>query len=138
MIRMLSIIAAASIGVTPLGNPLTVCAKPAVVENGIDSTQSSDAKEEKSEEKEALERSDESSDDFFSGTPGSDANETEEKQNADSETVNEKTKEEAVSERTLKMPLRRKGLISQMPCKISMKELFCHLVIMIFWQILMS
>lgn len=100
VIRMLSIIAAASIGVTPLGNPLTVCAKPAVVENGIDSTQSSDAKEEKSEEKEALERSDESSDDFFSGTPGSDANETEEKQNADSETVNEKTKEEAVSERT--------------------------------------
>ena len=51
VIRMLSIIAAASIGVTPLGNPLTVCAKPAVVENGIDSTQSSDAKEEKSEEK---------------------------------------------------------------------------------------
>ena len=101
VIRMLSIIAAASIGVTPLlGNPLTVCAKHTVVEKGIDSAQSSDVEKEKPEEKDELGIPNESSDDFFSGTPGTDANETEEKQGTDSETVNEKTEEEAVSERT--------------------------------------
>lgn len=100
VIKMLSIIAAASIGVTPLGNPLTVCAKPTVVEKGIDSTQSSDVEKEKPEEKNELGIPDESPDDFFSGTLGPDANETEEKQDTDFETVNKKTEEEAASERT--------------------------------------